>query len=82
MKVTKPTTHVVDIGPLDHAVRLPMRLRLKRGMTSRCVVCHKDITDDFFIAGFKTGERNMMMHETCAPADDPAIMTITQQEAE
>jgi hypothetical protein len=81
MKVTKPTTHLVDIGELDRAMRLPTRLRLLRGMSTPCCVCHKQITDEFMIAGFKQGHPNMMMHEACAPQDDPAVWMLEPVDA-
>jgi len=76
MKIRKPTTHLVDIGPLDMAARFPMRLRIQLGIKSPCCVCHQQITDEFMIAGFKSGHPNMMMHEGCAPGDDPAIIAL------
>jgi hypothetical protein len=67
---------MVEIGPLDRALRLPMRLRILHGLKSLCAVCEEQITDEFMIAGFKAGHHNMMMHETCAPADDSAIAAL------
>ncbi len=76
MKIRKPTTHLVDIGYLDVAARLPMSLRIRRGMKSPCCVCGQQITDEFMIAGFKKGHPNMMMHEACADGNDPEIRAV------
>jgi hypothetical protein len=65
MKVIKPTTHLVDIGPLDHTMRLPMDKRIQLGMKTICDRCGKSITDEYFVVGFKQGHRNMMFHEAC-----------------
>ena len=68
MKVLTRVTHTesVDIGALDHRLRLPMAGRVRQGMKTRCDVCGKDITDEFFIGGFKEGHRNLLLHEACA----------------
>ena len=67
MKITVPTTKVKDIGLLDATLRLPTAGRIKRGMKTVCVVCHQPVTDPFFIAGFKAGHPNMIIHEACLP---------------
>lgn len=67
MKVIVPTTIVKDIGELDATIRLPMALRLKKGMKTTCDRCGKPITDPFFIGGFKAGRHNMLFHESCVP---------------
>ena len=66
MKVRKPTMHLVDIGHLDNTLRLPMARRISSGMKTICDRCGKSITEDYFVAGFKEGHRNMMFHESCA----------------
>lgn len=71
MKVIKTvtSTRLVEIGPMDAHARLPMEIRLRHKMKSVCKRCGKDITDEFFIAGFKSGHPNMMFHEACIPTD-------------
>jgi hypothetical protein len=54
----------IDIGPLDHQVRLPMSGRT--GMSTVCDACGKPITDEFFIGGFQAGRKNLKLHEGCA----------------
>ena len=71
MKITVPTTKVKDIGRLDATLRLPTASRIKRGMKTVCCVCKKPVTDPFFIAGFKSGYPNMIIHETCLPEGEP-----------
>lgn len=66
MRVRKPTTHLVDIGPLEHAIRLPMASRIRAGMKTVCDACGKHITDEFFVGGFVTGHANLKLHEACA----------------
>ncbi len=56
-----------EIGQLDWAKKMILAPRIKRGMKSQCAVCGKEITGEFFIAGFKAGQKNMMMHEDCQP---------------
>ena len=59
-----------SIGRLDHALRLPTASRIKHGMKTICKICSQPITDEFFIGGFKGGERNMILHEACLTPDD------------
>jgi len=66
MKIRKPTTHMVDIGPLDAAIRLPMASRIAAGMRTICDACGQHITDATFVAGFKAGHPNLKLHESCA----------------
>ena len=54
-----------NIGRLDHALRLPIAGRIRYGMKTNCKSCLQPITDEFFVVGFKNGERNIMLHETC-----------------
>jgi len=65
MKIIKPTTHLVDIGPLDNTLRLPTASRIKHGMKTICRRCGKPVTDEYFIVGFKKGFPNMIFHESC-----------------
>ena len=65
MKIVVPTTKLKDIGKLDITKKLPMERRIARGMKSICDRCKKPITDEYFIAGFKKGYKNMMFHESC-----------------
>jgi hypothetical protein len=71
MKILKSMPVPVDIGPLDHKLRLPMAGRMARGMKTTCDACGKAITDEFFIGGFKTGHANLKLHEACADGQDP-----------
>ena len=66
MKIRKPTTHLVEIGPLDTTLRLPTIGRKKYNMKTTCVRCGKQVDDEYFIAGFKKGHPNMILHEKCA----------------
>ncbi len=52
---------------LDHALRLPMSSRIRRGMTTICDVCNQSITDEYFYGGFVTGHKNLLIHEECLP---------------
>ena len=72
MRVSKPTSHMVDIGPLDHALRLPTVARTSHGMKTICRSCRQPVTEEYFIAGFKAGEPNMILHESCC-SDEPAV---------
>lgn len=65
MKVYKPTTHVVDIGPLDTVIKLSTAGRIRCGMKTICDRCRKHITDEYFYGGFKKGHVNMKFHERC-----------------
>ena len=65
MKIIKPTTHLVDIGPLDYIRRFPMAGRIKYDMKTICRRCGKPVTDEYFIGGFKKGFPNMIFHESC-----------------
>jgi hypothetical protein len=71
MQVRKPTTRLTDIGRLDATLRLPTAGRIQKGMKTTCARCGKAITDPTFIAGFKAGHHNLMLHEACMPADEP-----------
>ena len=66
MKIIQQRPVAVEIGPLDHALQLPMSGRILYGMKTICDACRKPITDAHFVLGFKTGHRNMMFHESCA----------------
>ena len=72
MRISKPARRLVDIGPLDHAVRLPTAARTSHGMKTICRSCRKPVIEEYFIAGFKAGETNMILHETCC-SDEPAV---------
>ena len=58
-----------EIGQVDWAKKMILAPRIKRGMKSQCAVCGKEITGEFFIAGFKAGQKNIMMHEACQPCE-------------
>ena len=73
MKVRKERTVLVEIGPLEHVVRLPMSGRISVGMKTICDACGKKIEDEFFIAGFKDGHPNLKLHEGCAPKEAPHV---------
>ena len=60
-------TRLVGIGDLDHKLRLSMAARIRLGMSTRCDACGDEITDEFFIGGFKAGLPNLKLHEACAP---------------
>jgi len=66
MKVLKPKMVLVEIGPLDHKRRLPMKGRIAARMKTPCAACGEEITDEFFVVGFKKGHPNMALHEACA----------------
>lgn len=53
------------IFPFDGIESLPMSGRLKHGIKSKCFFCKQDITDNTFVAGFKQGHKNVLMHESC-----------------
>lgn len=53
------------IFPFDGTESLPMTGRIKHGMKSKCFFCKADILDPTFKAGFKTGHKNVLMHESC-----------------
>lgn len=65
MQIRVPTTRLKDIGPLDKVMRLPIMARRERGMKTTCSHCGKQVEEDYFIAGFKTGMANMILHEKC-----------------
>lgn len=65
MKVLQSVRILVDIGPLDGTIRLPMSGRKNHHMVTKCSICDKSIEDDLLIAGFKAGYSNMMFHEEC-----------------
>jgi hypothetical protein len=70
MKIFVPSQSLIDIGPLDRTLRLPMASRLAHGIKTTCKRCRKPITDEYFIAGFKQGRPNMMFHESCVPPEE------------
>lgn len=43
-----------------------MASRISAGMKTKCDACGKEITDEFFIGGFKAGHANLKLHESCA----------------
>lgn len=65
MKIRRPTTRLAEIGALDSTKPLPTAGRIRAGMKTNCDRCGKPITDEFFIAGFKTGLPNMKFHAGC-----------------
>lgn len=69
MQILKQVTKTVkkEIGNLDGKVRLPTASRISCGMKTKCDACGKEITDEFFVGGFKTGLPNLKLHERCAP---------------
>jgi len=69
IKVKKETFQPVEIGILDAALLLPMEERLALGIKTVCDVCRRDITDKFFIVGFKEGYKAMLFHEYCFNKD-------------
>ncbi len=58
----------IEIGELDAAIRLPMMTRLLKGLVTKCDVCGEEITDEYFVGGFKSGQPNLKLHERCAPS--------------
>jgi len=81
MKIYKPTEHLADIGSLDHCVRLPTAGRIARGIKTTCKRCRKAVTQPFFIAGFKTGEPNMIFHAHCVVGESAySAMLLREQE--
>ncbi len=70
IRETVQTMRRRDIGRLEHALRLPTAARIKCGMKTVCKACHQNITDEFFVVGFKTGMHNMLFHESCLTPDD------------
>ena len=71
MKVLKKVTRLVDIGRLDATMTLPTEPRTRFGLKTVCDRCGKPITDEYFIAGFKSGEKNMLFHEACVEKMEP-----------
>lgn len=69
MKVLTQRPVAVEIGALDHKVRLPMVSRISHGMKTVCDACGESITDEYFIGGFKAGHRNLKLHEKCAEGE-------------
>ena len=69
MQILKQVTKTIrtEIGNLDGRLRLPTAVRIARGMKTKCDACGEEITDEFFIGGFKTGQPNLKLHERCAP---------------
>jgi hypothetical protein len=67
MKILKKQTKMIEfeIGDLDHRLKLPTAPRIKSGMETKCDVCGEEITDEFFIGGFKKGLPNIKFHERC-----------------
>ena len=70
MKILVPTTTHKDIGPLDGTLRLPMAGRIRHGMKTVCDHCGENITDEFFVGGFRAGLPNMKFHERCAAGQE------------
>ena len=67
MKVKRMMEADVDIGELDAVVILPTKARTSVGMSMRCVACGKDVIDEKFAGGFKSGQPNMILHVACVP---------------
>ena len=65
MKVFKTRRVLEEIGELDQTTRLPMSSRIAAGMKTNCDACGKPITDEYFVAGFKTGHATLKLHESC-----------------
>lgn len=53
------------IMPLDGVLTLPMESRLKHKLKTKCFFCKTDITDEYFIGGFKKDYKNIMAHTNC-----------------
>ncbi len=75
MKILRCQPVSVEIGTLDAAIRLPMASRLSIGMKTICDACGKSITDKNFIGGFKAGQANLKLHESCA-AEQGVVVTL------
>ena len=62
---TQKITRKVEIGELDGTKRLPMAPRKEMGRVDKCAACGEVINDEYFVAGFKQGHPNMLLHEAC-----------------
>lgn len=67
MKILQQQPVLIDIGPLDATMRMPVLKYLPR---AQCDVCGKWIWDDYFIAGVQKGRRNLRFHEACIPESE------------
>jgi len=70
IKMIKPTVVDVEIGQLDKAGRLPTKSRLMRKIPTICDSCGENVTDEWFIVGFKSGHKNLILHEKCCKPED------------
>ena len=71
MNILIPATVVKDIGRLDATLRLPTAPRTGHHMATICCICGQQIEDETFLAGFKLGYPNMILHEACLPEGEP-----------
>jgi len=44
--------------------------RIRHGMKTVCDHCGENITDEFFVGGFRAGLPNMKFHERCAAGQE------------
>lgn len=70
MKILQQQPVLVDIGPLDATMRLPMSRRLARGMRTVCDSCGRSITDEYFLVGVRANHQNLKFHERCIPESE------------
>lgn len=63
---------------LTALLRLPAEGRRRRGQNMTCDACGRQIDDEFFLGGFATGHKNMLLHESCVPEADKARLLKTE----
>lgn len=76
MKVREQVWIKVEIGPLDHALRLETSGRKRLGMKTPCSKCGKPIEEDHFVGGFKKGHRNLLLHEDCCDEHTKSLISL------
>ncbi len=73
MKVYKPTSRLIDIGPLDVVLRVTSAIG-KVGMRT-CGRCKKKISDNVIAVGFLKGHANLILHEDCLDEQAKSVIT-------
>lgn len=73
MKARFPSFEMRDVGDLQAVRALCTESRTRRGIKTPCAACGKQITDEFFFAGFAQGQPNRMFHFDCLDDISQAI---------
>ena len=72
-KIRVPSFVMRDLE-LEHVIALPTYRRISRGIKTTCASCGKAVTDEFFFAGFATGQPNRIFHYDCLDSESKILV--------